>query len=93
MTSSEIGLSFRYGSVNDIEYSLISVPGLSEILRVCPAPLNAFPVIKSLKLLGQSFMSKFLCMGMPIEEVIRRSTVNPARAINHPELGTLSIAV
>ena len=36
-------------------------------------------------------MSKFLSMGMPLAEVIRRSTVKPARVIRRPELGTLSI--
>ncbi len=36
-------------------------------------------------------MSKFLAMGVPLDEVIRRSTVNPAREIRRPELGTLSI--
>jgi len=35
-------------------------------------------------------MSKCLCMGMPLREVIYRSTVTPAREIGHPELGTLS---
>lgn len=35
-------------------------------------------------------MSKLLCMGMPLREVIYRSTVTPAREIGHPELGTLS---
>ena len=35
-------------------------------------------------------MSKFLAMGLPLYEVIRRSTLNPAREINRPELGTLS---
>jgi dihydroorotase len=30
-------------------------------------------------------------MGVPLEEVIRRSTVNPGREIHHPELGTLSV--
>jgi dihydroorotase len=35
-------------------------------------------------------MSKFLNLGMTIEQVIERSTVNPARAIRRPELGTLS---
>ncbi len=35
-------------------------------------------------------MSKFLCMGMPLQETIYRSTVTPAREIGHPELGTLS---
>lgn len=36
-------------------------------------------------------MSKLLCMGMPLIDVISRSTVAPAREIGHPELGTLSI--
>ena len=36
-------------------------------------------------------MSKLLCMGMSLNEVIKRSTVAPAREIGHPELGTLSI--
>ena len=35
-------------------------------------------------------MSKFLAMGVPLAEVIRRSTVNPAREIQRPELGTLT---
>jgi dihydroorotase len=35
-------------------------------------------------------MSKFLCMGMPLDELIYRSTVTPAQEIGHPELGTLS---
>lgn len=38
-----------------------------------------------------NLMSKFLAMGVPMEEVIRRSTVNPAREINRPDLGTLSV--
>lgn len=36
-------------------------------------------------------MSKFLAMGVPLEDVIRRSTVNPAHEIHRPELGTLSV--
>jgi dihydroorotase len=36
-------------------------------------------------------MSKFLNMGMTLEEVIKRSTANPAREIRRPELGTLSV--
>ena len=36
-------------------------------------------------------MSKFLCLGIPLEDVIRRSTVNPAKEIKHPELGTLNV--
>jgi dihydroorotase len=36
-------------------------------------------------------MSKFLSMGVPLNDLIRRSTVNPAREIHRPELGTLSV--
>jgi dihydroorotase len=36
-------------------------------------------------------MSKFLAMGVPLDDVIRRSTVNPANEIRRPELGTLSV--
>ena len=35
-------------------------------------------------------MNKCLAMGIPLTEVIARSTVAPAREIGHPELGTLS---
>jgi dihydroorotase len=34
-------------------------------------------------------MSKFLCLGMPLAEVIGRSTVNAAMALKRPELGSL----
>ena len=36
-------------------------------------------------------MSKFLSMGVSLEDIIRRSTVNPANEIRRPELGTLSV--
>jgi dihydroorotase len=36
-------------------------------------------------------MSKFLSMGMPLAELIRRSTTSPAHEIGRPELGTLSV--
>jgi dihydroorotase len=35
-------------------------------------------------------MDKFLAMGLSLDEVIRRSTWNPAREIQHEELGNLS---
>ena len=38
-----------------------------------------------------NLMSKFLNMGIPLNDVIRDSTSNPAREIKHPELGTLSV--
>lgn len=36
-------------------------------------------------------MSKFLIMGMPLDEVIYRSTATPAHEIHRDELGTLSV--
>jgi dihydroorotase len=36
-------------------------------------------------------MSKFLATGMSVEDVIRRSTWNPAREIRREELGNLSV--
>jgi dihydroorotase len=36
-------------------------------------------------------MSKFLAMDVPLEDIIRKSTVNPAKKIRRPELGTLSV--
>jgi dihydroorotase len=34
-------------------------------------------------------MSKFLCLGVDLQTVIKLATVNAAKAINRPELGTL----
>ena len=36
-------------------------------------------------------MSKFLAIGVPLDDIIRRSTVNPAAEIHRPELGTLAV--
>jgi dihydroorotase len=36
-------------------------------------------------------LSKFLCMGMPLRDVIATTTVNAAVALKRPELGTLKI--
>jgi len=36
-------------------------------------------------------MNKYLSTGMPLQEVIKRSTILPARVIGRPELGSLSI--
>ena len=38
-----------------------------------------------------NLLSKFLAMGMPLNEVIERATVNPAMVIKRPELGNLSV--
>lgn len=34
-------------------------------------------------------MSKFLCLGMSLSDIVAASTINPARAIQRPELGSL----
>jgi dihydroorotase len=34
-------------------------------------------------------LSKFLCLGMPLDEVIAASTINAAMALKRPELGSL----
>jgi dihydroorotase len=39
----------------------------------------------------QTTMSKILCIGVPLAQVIRMSTINPAVEIGHPELGHLSV--
>jgi dihydroorotase len=36
-------------------------------------------------------MSKFLCLGVDLPTVIKLATVNPAAAINRPDLGTLKV--
>jgi dihydroorotase len=36
-------------------------------------------------------LSKFRAMGVPFDDLIKRSTVNPANEIHRPELGTLSV--
>ncbi len=39
----------------------------------------------------QTTMSKVLNMGVSLPDVIKKSTINPAREIGHPELGHLSV--
>jgi dihydroorotase len=34
-------------------------------------------------------MSKMLLLGIPIDEIVRKSTINPAKILGHPELGHL----
>jgi dihydroorotase len=36
-------------------------------------------------------MSKFMAMGLPLGETIKRSTINPALEINRPDLGHLTV--
>lgn len=36
-------------------------------------------------------MSKFLAMGVPLKEVIRQSTTNPATQMKRPDLGQIAV--
>jgi dihydroorotase len=36
-------------------------------------------------------MSKFLNMGMPLKDVVARVTANPARVIQRPDIGSLTV--
>ena len=53
--------------------------------------------VHALSIKGPAFdqvttMSKFLCLGMPIADVIAASTINAALALKRPELGTFAPA-
>jgi dihydroorotase len=39
----------------------------------------------------ENIMSLFVALGMPLKDVIKASTWNPAQEINRPELGNLSV--
>ncbi len=48
--------------------------------------------VLSLKVNMADCISKLMCLGMPLQDAITRSTVNPAKAIRRfPEAGTLSV--
>ena len=36
-------------------------------------------------------MSKYLCLGMPLDEVVRAATLRPADVMRRPELGSLAV--
>ena len=38
-----------------------------------------------------TMMSKFLALGVPLAEVVRQSTANPASQVNRPELGQIGV--
>ena len=59
--------------------------GLRQIhLQRCACTLHHGPAFDLL-----TTMSKFLCLDMPLVEVIRSATTNAARALRRPDLGTL----
>jgi dihydroorotase len=70
----------------------IAVPALKEgfLPDSISTDLHASSMNSGLKDMA-NLISKFLVMGMPLDEVIARSTWNPAREIHHDELGNLSV--
>jgi dihydroorotase len=65
------------------------------MLANCFMPDTISSDVHALSIQGPAFdqtttMSKFLCLGMSLTEVIRASTENAARALRRPELGSLA---
>jgi dihydroorotase len=69
-----------------------AVPAIKQgfIADVISSDLHAGSMNSGMKDMG-NLMSKFLNMGLSIQDVILRSTWNPAKVINRPELGNLSV--
>jgi dihydroorotase len=85
-----------------VKFDLGHAAGSFSFRRVVPAVRQGFlPDSISADLFGDApftvgisltnVMSKFLCLGVGLEDVVRRTTVNPARMIGRNELGTLSV--
>ena len=85
-----------------VKFDLGHAGGSFQLRRVVPAVQQGFiPDSISADLFSDTpytvginlanVMSKFLCLGVPLEEVIRRTTVSPAQMIHRPELGNLSV--
>jgi dihydroorotase len=85
-----------------VKFDLGHAAGSFPFRRVVPAVQQGFvpdsisadlfsdtPYTVSLRL--ANVMSKSLCLGVPLEDIIRRATVNPAQMIHRPELGNLSV--
>jgi dihydroorotase len=85
-----------------VKFDLGHAGGSFSFRRVVPAIQHGFipdsisadlfsdtPVTVGINL--ANVMSKFLCLGVPFDEIIRRTTVFPAQMIRRPELGNLSV--
>jgi len=73
------GFSFRSARAMLAEGILPDVISSDVHVLCCDGP--AYDVL--------AVMSKFMALGMPLTEVIRATTQNPARAMQRPELGSL----
>ncbi|WBB61164.1 amidohydrolase/deacetylase family metallohydrolase [Streptomyces sp. WMMC500] len=70
----------------------VAVPGMKEGFTpdVISTDLHISSMNSGMKDLS-NVMSKFLTLGMPLEDVVEASTWKPAQTIQHPELGHLSV--
>lgn len=86
------GVIFDVGHGNGSFAWRIAVPAMQQgfIPDSISTDLHASSMNSSMKDM-LNVMDKFLAMGMSLDEVIRRSTWNPAREIHHEELGNLSV--
>ncbi len=85
------GVLFDVGHGNGSFWFRIAVPAVQQ--GFLPDTISTDIHVRSIMLPRANMtttMSKFLNIGMTLEQVIERSTVNPARVIRRPELGTLS---
>jgi dihydroorotase len=86
------GVIFDVGHGNGSFAWRVAVPALKQgfLPDSISTDLHAGSMNSSMKDM-LNVMDKFLAMGMSVDDVIRRSTWNPAREIHHEELGNLSV--
>src|SRR4051794_18194186 len=102
MEDGKLNPDFTKARARGIKFDLGHAGGSFTLRLVVPAVQQGFipdsisadlfadtPVTVGINL--TNVMSKFLCLGVPLEDVIRRTTLNPAQMIHHPELGNLSV--
>ncbi|MYA22047.1 MAG: amidohydrolase/deacetylase family metallohydrolase [Gemmatimonadetes bacterium] len=86
------GIIFDTGHGNGSFWFRIAVPAMAQ--NFTPDTIST-DLHKSSRMLPNATMpitmSKFLGLGMPLQEVVYRSTHKPAEVIRHPQLGHLSI--
>ncbi len=86
------GIIFDTGHGNGSFWFRIAVPAMAQNF---PPDTISTDLHKSSRMLPNATMpitmSKFLNLGMSLQEVIYRSTYKPAEVIGHPQLGHLSI--
>ena len=86
------GIIFDTGHGNGSFWFRIAVPAMAQNF---PPDTISTDLHKSSRMLPNATMpitmSKFLGLGMPLQEVVYRSTHKPAEVIRHPQLGHLSI--